>query len=108
MDTGLIGGILGAVIGLVGGIGGAYFSIKNTNSQRERAFVIKCSMACFIVVVVFCALIVTLPDPYRYFLWIPYSILLPLGIVNWNSKQQRIREIELQNMPAHTTGSAPE
>lgn len=108
MDTGSIGGITGGVLGLLGGIVGAYFSIKNANSQRERAFVIKCSVVCFIAVSAFCALSVTLPNPYRHFLWIPYSILLPLGIVAGNRKQQRIREVESQNKPAHTTaGSAP-
>jgi Ca2+/Na+ antiporter len=91
---GLIGGIAGGILGLLGGIVGAYFSIKNTNSQPERAFVIKCSVVCFIAVSVFCALMFTLPSPYRYLLWIPYSILLPWGIMVLNRKQQRIRETE--------------
>lgn len=108
MDTGIIGGIAGGVLGLLGGIVGAYFSIKNTNSQRERAFVIKCSVVCFVAVGAFCALMFTLPHSYRSHLWIPYSILLPLGIVTWNRKQQKIREIDAQSKPAHTTAeSAP-
>lgn len=97
---GLIGGIAGGILGLLGGIAGAYFSIKNTNSQRERAFVIKCSVVCFIAISVFCALMLTLPSPSRHFLWIPYSILLPWGIVVGNRKQQRIRETESQNNKA--------
>jgi len=35
-----------------------------------------------------------LPMPWRFLLWIPYGILLPLGIFFWNRKQQRIREEE--------------
>lgn len=97
MDTGLIGGISGGVFGLLGGIVGAYFSIKNTDSQRERAFMIKCCVVGFLAIVAFCVLICTLPDLYRHLLWIPYSILLPVGIVAVNRKQQRIREIESQH-----------
>ena len=108
MDTGIIGGIVGGVLGLLGGIAGAYFSIKNTNSQRERAFVIKCSVVCFVAVGTFCALMFILPHPYRNLMWIPYSVLLPLGIITWNRKQQKIREIDSQNKPAYSTeGSAP-
>jgi hypothetical protein len=103
MDAGLIGGIAGGVIGLLGGIVGAYFSIKNTNSQRERAFVIKCSVICFIAISAFCILSFTLPSPYRHFLWLPYPILLPLWIVAVNRRQQTIREIESHNKPAHPT-----
>ncbi len=104
MDTGLIGGITGGVLGLLGGILGAYFSIKNTNSQGERAFMIKSCVVGFIAIVAFCVLIFTLPNPYRHFLWIPYSILLPLGIVTVNRKQQSIREMESQQS---TPGNAP-
>jgi len=100
METGLIGGITGGVLGLLGGMLGAYFSIKNTNSERERAFVIKCCVVGFIAIVAFCSLIFTLPNPYRHFLWIPYSILLPLGIVAVNRKQQSIREVESQQSTA--------
>lgn len=100
--------MVGGVLGLLGGIVGTCFSIKNTHSQRERAFVIQCSVLCFIAVGAFCALMVTLPNPYRHFLWIPYSILLPWGIVAGNRKQQRIRETESQNKPdGKAAGSAP-
>jgi hypothetical protein len=107
MNTGLIGGVTGGILGLLGGIVGAYFSIKNTNSQRERAFIIKCISVCFIAVSVFCALMFTLPSPYRHLLWIPYSILLPWGIRVVNRKQQRIRETEMQNKLAHPTAGTP-
>jgi len=39
-------------------------------------------------------LMFVLPNPYRYLLWIPYAILLPLGIVYANRTQQRIRKEE--------------
>jgi hypothetical protein len=108
MNAGLIGGIAGGVIGLLGGIVGAYFSIKNTKSQRERAFVIKCCAICLIAIGAFCILGFTLPGPYRHLLWIPYSILLPSGIVAVNRRQQKIREMESHKNPDHpTAGNVP-
>lgn len=97
---GLVGGIAGGLIGLLGGIVGAHFSLKNIDSKRERAFVIRWCLACVLAVSVYCALRLTLPDLYRHFLWIPYSILLPWGIVAGNRKLQRIREMESRNNPA--------
>ncbi|MDD4872545.1 MAG: hypothetical protein PHR77_18500 [Kiritimatiellae bacterium] len=101
MNTGQMwgwaGGILGCIIGLAGGIFGTYCSIKNTNGPRERAFMIRSSVVCWIVIILFLGLMFALPSPYRYFLWIPYAILLPLGIIFGNRTQQRIRKEEAQS-----------
>jgi hypothetical protein len=94
MNNGVMWGWIG---GLAGGIIGTYFSIRNTNGPRERAFVVKLATVCLIAVLVFVGLVLSLPTPYRYFMWIPYSILLPLGIIFWNRKQQAIRQQESQN-----------
>lgn len=94
---GWIGGIAGAVIGVAGGIIGTYFSIKNTNGPRERAFMVKSAVVCWLAIVVFLGLLFVLPNPYRWLMWIPYSILLPLGIFYGNRRQQAIREEESQN-----------
>jgi len=32
-----------------------------------------------------------LPNPYRWLIWIPYGVALPLAIVSLNRKQQAIR-----------------
>ena len=40
MDTVSIGGIVGSALGILGGIVGTYFSIRLTNSRRERRFAI--------------------------------------------------------------------
>ena len=103
MHPGIIGGILGGVLGIAGGIFGTYFSIKNTNGSRERAFMIKASVIGWIAILVFLGLMFVLPNPYRYFLWIPYGILLHLGIVTGNRKQQKIRREESQNNHACDT-----
>ncbi|RPI71770.1 MAG: hypothetical protein EHM45_23090 [Desulfobacteraceae bacterium] len=96
MNAGLVGGIIGGVIGLAGGAVGTYFSIKNTNGPRERAFMIKTSIITWVAIILFLGLMFLLPNPYRYLLWIPYGILLPLGIVYGNRVQQRIRKEESQ------------
>jgi len=103
MNAGWIGGIVGVVLGMIGGIIGTYFSIKSTNGPRERAFMVKTAVVCWIAMVVFLVLMFLLPSPYRHFLWIPYAILLPLGITFANRSQQRIRKKELQNQGARTT-----
>ena len=97
MNPGLIGGLVGGVMGTVGGLVGTYFSIKNTDGPRERAFMIKASAVCWVGILIFLALLFNLPDPYKSFVWIPYSILLPLGIIYSNKAQQRIRREESQN-----------
>ena len=97
MHPGMIGGIAGGLIGLAGGIFGTYFSIKNTIDPCERAFVIKASIICWVAIFVFLGLLLTLPTPYKWFMWVPYSILLPLGIIYSNEKLQSIKQEESQN-----------
>ena len=108
MYPGAIGGIIGGVGGFAGGVIGTYCSIKNTNSPRERTFMIKVSVIGWIAILVFLGLMSSLPNTYRYFLWIPYGILLPLAIVTGNRKQQKIRQEESQNesMQATPNGAA--
>jgi len=99
---GWIGGIAGGVLGLAGGVIGTYFSIKNTKGPLERSFMIKSAAVCWIAIVIFIGLLLGLPSPYRFFMWIPYSILLPLGIIYGNRRQQEIRQGESRN---HTSES---
>jgi uncharacterized membrane protein YfcA len=88
---GVIGGIIGSVIGIAGGCVGTYFSIKNTKGPRERAFMIKAAVVCWIGIALFLTLLIGLPSPYRWFMWIPYGILLPLGIRYANRTQRQLR-----------------
>ncbi len=94
---GWIGGIFGGVIGLAGGVVGTYFSIKNTNGPRERSFMVQSAAVCWIATLTFLGLLFALPNPYRWFVWIPYSILLPIGIIYGNRRQQAIKQEESQN-----------
>ena len=91
---GWIGGILGAVLGALGGVIGTYFSIRNTNGPRERAFAIKASIVCWVFVFAFCAGMLLISGWYKHLLWIPYVVLLVFGIYWWNKAQFRIRQEE--------------
>src|SRR5262245_65972462 len=91
---GWIGGILGGLLGLLCGIMGTYFAIKNTNGPRERTFVIRASVVCWVLVVAFLVGLWLIPFWYNQLLWIPYAILLLVGIRKWNQTQLRIRQEE--------------
>jgi drug/metabolite transporter (DMT)-like permease len=94
MNAGVIGGIIGAVIGIGGGIVGTWCSIRNTRGPRERAFMIRASAVAWIAITIFLALLLLLPHPWRLWMWIPYGILLPLGIIYLNRHLAEIRQQE--------------
>jgi hypothetical protein len=96
MNTVLIGGIAGSLIGAAGGLIGTYFSVKNTNGPRERAFMVRAAIVCWVGVSVLMAGVVLLPQA-RLWFWIPYCILLPVGIRYGNRKQTAIRRKEQAN-----------
>lgn len=94
MDPGLLGGIIGGVLGVAGGAIGTYFSITNTNGPKERAYMIKASVVAWVAIGVFLVLLLTLPKPYGYLMWVVYGIALPLGIFKLNKKQAELRARE--------------
>lgn len=94
MNAGLIGGIIGGVMGIAGGIIGTYYSIKNTNGPKERAFMLRASVAFWTFGIVFIALLFLLPSPYKWLLWAPYGILLPISIRLLNRRLAQIKQDE--------------
>ncbi len=94
MDAGIVGGIVGAIMGLAGGAVGTYASIKNTGGPRERQFMVRAAIAAWVGITLFLVLLFVLPSPYRWLIWIPYGVALPLAIVSLNRKQQAIRSDE--------------
>ena len=94
MHPGLIGGIAGTVIGAAGGLVGAYFSIKNTNGPRERAFMIKASVLFGVFVAAFVVGVCLLPAPYKPWLVGVYVPVLVAGILVCNRRQAQIRSQE--------------
>jgi cell division protein FtsW (lipid II flippase) len=97
MDAGTIGGIIGGLLGLVGGAVGTYASIKNTAGPRERQFMVRVAVAAWVGITFFLVLLYLLPNPYRWLIWIPYGVALPLAIVALNRKQRAIRLEEQQS-----------
>lgn len=92
--AGWIGGVAGGLIGLLGGVIGTWCSIIGTRGPRERAFMIKVSAACWILVGLFGAAFFLIPAPYRLLLVIPYVVVLMVGIRKSNQAQARIRQEE--------------
>jgi hypothetical protein len=90
----MIGGIVGGTVGVIGGLVGTYFSITNTQGPTERAFMIRASIIAWVALTLFVALLMLLPHPYRLWLWVPYGILLPLGIIKVNRRVAEIRARE--------------
>lgn len=97
MNPGLIGGLAGCAIGITGGLIGTFAAIRNTSGPRERAFTIKASIIGWTAGTIFLALLLLIPSPWRFLLWIPYGIFLPIGIITWNRTQQRIRMEEVES-----------
>jgi hypothetical protein len=95
MEWGTIGGWIGAIvvvgIGLLGGVIGTYFTVKNTKGPRERAFAVKASILCWILVVLFVAGLALIPGWYKLLLVIPYLVGFFFGIRKWNEIQFRIQ-----------------
>jgi uncharacterized membrane-anchored protein len=94
MKSGLMGGLGGGVVGVLGGIIGTYFSIKNTKGPRERAFVVKSSIVCWVFVLAFILGMSLLPGAYKLWLVPFYVGGLLFGIRWWNKKQAQIRSEE--------------
>jgi Ca2+/Na+ antiporter len=88
------GVILGALIGILGGVIGTYFSVKNTKGPRERAFMVRSSIQCWIGVCLYVLAAWFVPRPYSYGLMAIYVIALVLAIRYWNRRQMAIRAEE--------------
>ena len=92
--AGWIGPIVGGGGGLLGAGIGAYFAIKNTQGPRERAFVIKACILCWVFVALFIAGLCLIPSWYKLLLVIPYVVVGCFGLRKWNEIQFRIRKEE--------------
>lgn len=93
-SLGWIGGLIGAAMGLLGGVIGTCFSVKNTKGPRERAFVIRASLLCWLAGGAF-VIAMAYAKPLYFSVLIPmYVIGLGLGVRWWNRRQAEIREEE--------------
>lgn len=89
--VGLMGGIAGSVLGVLGGVVGTYFSIKNTNGSRERSFVVRAAVLCWVGVSAFLTCLLLLPTTWIPLLWILF-IPAQFWFIRWtNHWQDRAR-----------------
>jgi serine/threonine protein kinase len=102
LKTGLIGGIVGSICGIAGGLIGMYFSIKNTKGPRERSFMVKASVVCWIFVSGFVLVVCLAPHSYKPWLFAVYSPVLLGGILFCNKRLGQIRQEE-----SNTSDNAP-
>ena len=89
-----MGGIAGSVVGAAGAALGAYVSIRNTKGPRERAFVVKANVICWVAALAFVVAMFMAPEPYRFWLVPVYIIGLLSNVRLWNRKQFEIRDEE--------------
>ncbi|WP_417378766.1 hypothetical protein [Gimesia sp.] len=91
---GLIGGVGGTVIGVLGGVYGTWNELRNAQGPQERSYLVKMAVLYWIVVPLFVVLVFVLPDPWNYYIWLPYGLWLTSTIRRSAVKQQTIREAE--------------
>ena len=103
MQEAIIGALSGSVLGLLGGVYGTYTSIHDAKGPKERAFLIKMAQLIWINIILFIALLTIVPVPYKFMLWIPYSIVLPVLVIKAHKNQKDIRSSE-QNFTLNTYG----
>ncbi len=104
--VGLVGGIAGGVVGVMGGIVGTYFSIKNTNGPKERAFAIRAAVLCWLGVSDFLACLCLLPLCWRLLLWIVYLPSL-FWFIKWANEGQagaRAEDMTQADLPGRQAG----
>ncbi len=90
MNIGLIGAIVGSAVGVAGGLIGTYFSYRGANSPRERRFVILASIALFVYIGSFLAVLFHFPQT-RPRIVVPYAVILATGIGYLNRRQSKIQ-----------------
>lgn len=91
MDAGLVGGLVGSAIGIAGGAFGTWASIRHTSGPRERTLMVRAALVAWTLVAVMLGGLLLLPQPWNAAVWIPYAIVLPLGIRWINRRQREIR-----------------
>jgi len=85
---------LGSSFGVLGGAVGTWCSIRNTRGPRERAFMIRVSVLCWLAVTAFLATLFFLPFHYHAFLCLPEMFGLHFAIRAGNRKLEHLRAEE--------------
>ena len=94
MSIGLFSGLAGIGLGLLGAAVGTYYAITKTYGPLEKKFMVKSSVGVWLAILLFIIIVFSLPAEYRYYIWIPYVIVLPMAIVKLVKEQARLRKLE--------------
>ena len=84
LDAGMIGAIVGSTVGVAGGAFGTWMSIRHSPPGPRRRLMVKASIACWIFVLSFVALVLFLPTPWKWWLWALYGPTLLFFILSIN------------------------
>ena len=91
LDAGMIGAIVGSTVGVAGGAFGTWMSIRHSPPGPRRRLMVKASIACWIFVLSFVALVLFLPTPWKWWLWALYGPVLLLLILSINRALADVR-----------------
>ncbi|MEO0509427.1 MAG: hypothetical protein AAF065_06180 [Verrucomicrobiota bacterium] len=86
---GFIGGILGSIFGLIGGGFGIYCTLKRAQDATLKKAIWIFSGLIVALVGVFITTTYLMPQPYKYFLFLPYLVVLFLLIFRFNKIYQK-------------------
>ncbi len=94
---GLVGGIAGGLLGTAGGVIGTYFSIRNTRTVEERAFMVRLSASIWVMGLALIAVLVlgltgVIPQAVYWTAWIAFMVALGPAIAFGNRRLARLRE----------------
>lgn len=97
--AGFSGAVLGPILGLLGGVLGSWCGIKNTNSPRERRFMIRMTVLLWLLLFALVGLPLTMVLAGMVPPWICWSCLgmffvLLLPLIFWGNARQRRIQIE--------------
>lgn len=84
MTPATIGAIAGTSLGVLGGALGTYLSVRNVSGPRQRKVALRAAVAWWLGAGAFVGLMLVLPPAQRVWLWVPYGLLLPVGIAVTN------------------------
>lgn len=91
MDNSIVG-LVGGIIGCLGGAIGTYFSIRNTKTAAERRFMVRASVWIWLGVTLYLVILFQVPPAWRWVIYIPYAILVPIAALYINRRQSALRE----------------
>lgn len=96
---GLSGAVLGPILGLLGGIFGAWCSIKNTRSPRERRFMIRMTvlvwlLLCGLIGVPLVLMLTGIVPAWFYWMCFTVFFCILIPLIFWGNRRQQQIQVE--------------